>query len=218
MQSKKVFQSLKNIHQSLFVKRFICHQSPLSWSGQKQSIECQAYKCLLSMSDESFMKWPMVNLFFPGSTLEDKFHLIFKVCLLKLTWYIISLKYSFLGYWDSNEENWPWISLSELVTAGNLVSDSNVSKRIGFFREDKKARIFGLGFVKHYFLCNVDFKLPNSHYFQYERNCFNCLLSLFKHILNFYISNMHSSFKKKKNKKNCTRYFITVLYCDYCTR
>ena len=54
-----------------------------------------------------------------------------------------SLKYSFLGYWDTNEDNWPGISLSELVTAGNLVSDWNVSKHIGFFREDKKARIFG---------------------------------------------------------------------------
>ena len=30
-----------------------------------------------------------------------------------------------------------------LVTAWNLVSDSNVSKHIGFFMENKKARIFG---------------------------------------------------------------------------
>ena len=84
------------------------------------------------------------------------------------------------------------------MTTGNLVSDSNVSKHIGFFHGRQKSSNLWLGFAKHYFLCNIDFKLPNSYYFQYERNYSNCLLSLFKHILNFYMSNMHSSFNNKK--------------------
>ena len=85
------------------------------------------------------------------------------------------------------------------------------SETYWIFQGRQKSSNLWLGFVKHYFLWNVDFKLPNSHYFQNERSYSNCLLSNFKHILNFYISNMHSSFKNKKTVPDTLLLYCTVI-------